>query len=250
MHLEGRRSRERLACAGRLRRRYGVRARPQPDRARSALSAGSTLRPSAPGQAPDRHAPAQSARLSAQSLSPPSEALQGWTAASGERQQRGLARSMAAAARDMRSGGGALPTLAEDMRALLELRLRAMDRDGRRARTLDLLRRALGVESRTGAPVLDSTSAKSTLRSLRRQSCRRWKQRADRQTGRQDPLTCPAGHHQRSSICSREAVWPAALALDAMIAVARQGCLRRRVRSARRCPFGWRVHAPFIGIEH
>ncbi len=61
-------------------------------------------------------------------------------------EQRGLARSAAAAARDMRSGGEASSTLADDMRALLELRLGAMARDGRRGRAVDLLRRVLGEE--------------------------------------------------------------------------------------------------------
>ena len=61
-------------------------------------------------------------------------------------QQQGLARSAAAAARDMRSGGEASSTLADDMRALLELRLRAMARRGRRERAVELLRRVLGDE--------------------------------------------------------------------------------------------------------
>ena len=59
-------------------------------------------------------------------------------------EQRGLSRAMAAAARDMRSSGEASSNLADDMRALLEARLKAMDRDGRREQAVKLLRRVLG----------------------------------------------------------------------------------------------------------
>ncbi|MCY4501181.1 MAG: hypothetical protein OXE57_06440 [Alphaproteobacteria bacterium] len=61
-------------------------------------------------------------------------------------EQRGLSRDMAAAARDMRSVGEASSNLADDMRALLEMRLKAMDRDGRREQAVELLRRVLGDE--------------------------------------------------------------------------------------------------------
>ena len=61
-------------------------------------------------------------------------------------EQRGLSRDMAATARDMRSGGEASSNLADDMRALLEMRLKAMDRDGRREQAVELLRRVLGDE--------------------------------------------------------------------------------------------------------
>lgn len=61
-------------------------------------------------------------------------------------EQRGLFRDMAAAARDMRSGGERSANLADDMRALLEMRLKAMDHDGRRGRVIELLRRVLGDE--------------------------------------------------------------------------------------------------------
>ena len=61
-------------------------------------------------------------------------------------EQRGLSRDMAATARDMRSVGEASSSLADDMRALLEMRLKAMDRDGRRKQAIELLRRVLGEE--------------------------------------------------------------------------------------------------------
>ena len=51
---------------------------------------------------------------------------------------------MAVAARDMRSGSPASSNLADDMRALLEARLRAVDRDGRREQAVELLCRVLG----------------------------------------------------------------------------------------------------------
>ena len=59
-------------------------------------------------------------------------------------EQRGLFRDMAAAARDMRSGGEESANLADDMRALLEMRLKAIAGDGRRGQTVELLRRVLG----------------------------------------------------------------------------------------------------------
>ena len=61
-------------------------------------------------------------------------------------EQRDLSRVMAAAARDMRSGNEASLNLADDMRALLEARLKAMDSDGRREQAVELLRRVLGEE--------------------------------------------------------------------------------------------------------
>ena len=60
-------------------------------------------------------------------------------------EQHGLARAMAAA-RDMHYGGQASSTLADAMRALLEMRLRAMACDGRRGQAVELLRRVLGDE--------------------------------------------------------------------------------------------------------
>ncbi|MYE02454.1 MAG: hypothetical protein F4Y03_14500 [Alphaproteobacteria bacterium] len=61
-------------------------------------------------------------------------------------EQRGLFRDMAAAARDMRSGGEESANLADDMRALLEMRLKAIAGDGRRGQAVELLRRVLGDE--------------------------------------------------------------------------------------------------------
>ena len=61
-------------------------------------------------------------------------------------EQRSLSRAVAAAARDMRSGGEASCDLAGAMRALLEMRLRAMACDGRRGQAVELLRRVLGGE--------------------------------------------------------------------------------------------------------
>ena len=63
-----------------------------------------------------------------------------------QRGQRSLARAVAAAAGDMHSGGEASIHLAGAMRALLEIRLRAMDHDGRRGQAVELLRRVLGEE--------------------------------------------------------------------------------------------------------
>ena len=60
--------------------------------------------------------------------------------------QRGLARAVAAAAGDMHSGGESSADLAGAMRALLEMRLRAMAGDGRRGQAVELLRRVLGEE--------------------------------------------------------------------------------------------------------
>ena len=51
---------------------------------------------------------------------------------------------MTAAARNLRPGGEGLSNLADGMRALLEARFKAMDRDGRREQALELLRRVLG----------------------------------------------------------------------------------------------------------
>ena len=59
-------------------------------------------------------------------------------------EQRDLSRTMTAAARDLRSSGEAPSNLADGMRALLEARLKAMHRDGRREQALELLRRVLG----------------------------------------------------------------------------------------------------------
>ncbi len=61
-------------------------------------------------------------------------------------EQRGLSRDMAAVLRDMRSVGEASLKLADDMRTLLEMRLKAMDRDGRREQAVELLHRVLGDE--------------------------------------------------------------------------------------------------------
>ena len=59
-------------------------------------------------------------------------------------EQRRLSLGLAAAARDMRSGGEAPLNLADSMRALLEARLKAMARDGRTDQAAELLRRVLG----------------------------------------------------------------------------------------------------------
>ena len=59
-------------------------------------------------------------------------------------EQRALSRAVDSAARDMRSGGETSSNLADDMRALLEVRLKAMDRNGRREQAVELLRRVLG----------------------------------------------------------------------------------------------------------
>ena len=78
-------------------------------------------------------------------------------------EQRDLSRTMTAAARDLRSGGEAPSNLADGMRALLEARLKAMDRDGRRERAVELLRRVLG-EKRAAivvAAVLPETEEKT-----------------------------------------------------------------------------------------
>ncbi|MYE60243.1 MAG: hypothetical protein F4X35_11990 [Alphaproteobacteria bacterium] len=61
-------------------------------------------------------------------------------------EQRGLFRDIAAAARDMRCGDEEATNLADDMRALLEMRLKSMNRDGRRGQAVELLRRVLGDE--------------------------------------------------------------------------------------------------------
>ena len=86
-------------------------------------------------------------------------------------EQRDLSRVMAAAARDMRSGSEASSDLADDMRALLEMRLKAMDRDGRREQAVELLRRVLGEEraATVAAAVLPETDevSKSPDRRLR-----------------------------------------------------------------------------------
>lgn len=60
--------------------------------------------------------------------------------------QRSVSRAMAAAADDMRSGGEASAGLAGAMRALLEMRLKALAGDGRRGQAVELLRRVLGEE--------------------------------------------------------------------------------------------------------
>ena len=61
-------------------------------------------------------------------------------------EQRGLSRDMAAAAHDMRSGSEEGNNLADEIRALLEMRLKSMNRDGRRGQAVELLRRVLGDE--------------------------------------------------------------------------------------------------------
>ncbi len=61
-------------------------------------------------------------------------------------EQRGLSLALASAARDMGSGAEAPSDLADSMRALLEARLRAMVREGKRERAVDLLREVLGEE--------------------------------------------------------------------------------------------------------
>ena len=60
--------------------------------------------------------------------------------------QRAIARAMAKAARSMHSGADMCSDLAEDMRALMAARLRAMAREGRRERAVELLRRVFGDE--------------------------------------------------------------------------------------------------------
>ena len=61
--------------------------------------------------------------------------------------------------RDMRSGSEASSNHADDMRTLLEARLKAMDRDGRREQAVELLRRVLGDEraAMVAAAVLPET---------------------------------------------------------------------------------------------
>ncbi len=56
-------------------------------------------------------------------------------------QQHTIARAMSEAARNMNFRGYASPGLAEDVRALLAVRLRAMAREGKRERAVELLRR-------------------------------------------------------------------------------------------------------------
>lgn len=75
-------------------------------------------------------------------------------------EQRDLSRTMTAAARNLRAGGEGLSNLADGMRALLEARLKAMDRDGRREQALELLRRVLGEKRAAivGAAVLPETA--------------------------------------------------------------------------------------------
>ena len=63
-----------------------------------------------------------------------------------ENQQRTIARAMSEAACNMHSGENASPGLAEDVRALLAARLRAMAREGKRERAVELLRRVFGEE--------------------------------------------------------------------------------------------------------
>jgi len=60
--------------------------------------------------------------------------------------QRGLSRAMAAVAGDMHAGGEASADLAGAMRALLEMRLKAMAGDGWPWQAAELLRRVLGEE--------------------------------------------------------------------------------------------------------
>ena len=60
--------------------------------------------------------------------------------------QRGLSRAMAAAAGAMHAGGEPYADLAGAMRALLEMRLKAMAGGGRRGQAVGLLRRVLGEE--------------------------------------------------------------------------------------------------------
>ena len=60
--------------------------------------------------------------------------------------QRSVSRAVAAAAGDMHSGVEASASLDDAMRALLEMRLRAMAGDGRRGQAVELLRRVLGDE--------------------------------------------------------------------------------------------------------
>lgn len=78
-------------------------------------------------------------------------------------EQRELSRTMTAAARDLRSGGEGSSNLADDMRALLEARLKTMAREGRGEQALELLRRVLG-EKRAAivaAAVLPETAEKT-----------------------------------------------------------------------------------------
>ncbi len=78
-------------------------------------------------------------------------------------EQRDLSRTMTAAARDLRSSGEAPSNLADGMRALLEARLKAMHRDGRREQALELLRRVLGEKraAMVAAAVLPETAEKT-----------------------------------------------------------------------------------------
>ena len=80
-------------------------------------------------------------------------------------EQRGLYRAMETAARDMHYGGEAFSTLADAMRALLKMRLRAMTCDGRREQAVELLRRVLGDERAAivAAAVLPETEQASEL---------------------------------------------------------------------------------------
>ena len=59
-------------------------------------------------------------------------------------EQRGLSLTLAAAVRDLRSGGEAPSNLADTMQVLLEARLKAMACGGRGEQAAELLRRVLG----------------------------------------------------------------------------------------------------------
>ena len=63
-----------------------------------------------------------------------------------EKEQRDISDAVAEAARDVSSGGEAFSDFAEDMRALLEARLQAMVRNGRRTQAVELLRKVFGEE--------------------------------------------------------------------------------------------------------
>lgn len=61
-------------------------------------------------------------------------------------EQRRFSLDLAAAARNLRTGGEAPSNLADTMRALLEASLKAMAREGKRDRAVELLRQVLGEE--------------------------------------------------------------------------------------------------------
>ena len=105
-------------------------------------------------------------------------------------EQRRLSLNLAAAARNLRTGGEAPSNLADTMRALLEARLKAMARDGRTDQAAELLRRVLGEKRRFGGHGSGSAGDGGRVE-------------ITRQAGQgRERMKAPAGHLCRSPTCS------------------------------------------------